>query len=232
MKKFFLKVLYKRILNLIFHPFFSMNIKPILFELKENDNCLVLAPHPDDESIGCGGIMAMYPEKFKVVCLTHANDYRREEFENAMNYLGVKHEILDIEDKHISDSYDKFSKIDFEGFNYIFIPYIFDQHNDHKAVSILLNDYLKRNKLQKDLKIVFYEVWSAMNMPNYFINIREVMEKKLNAIKFHKSQVEEKDYATKILGLNQYRGMLANYVAAECFTVLSVEDFKNIIKGF
>ena len=232
MKEFFLKSLYKRILNIIFHPFFSMNIKPLPFELKDTDKCLVVAPHPDDESIGCGGIMARFPEHFKVVCLTHGDDERKIEFENAMNYLGVEHEILSIKDKHVSESYNEFSKINFKNFNYIFIPYIFDQHNDHKAVSSLLYEYLKKNKLQKNLNIVFYEVWSAMNMPNYYVSLSSFVENKKNAINFHKSQVSEKDYTTKILGLNEYRGMIANVVSAECFTVLSVDEFKNLIKGF
>lgn len=232
MKKFFLKNLYKRILNLIFHPFFSMNIKPLPFDLKETDKCLVLAPHPDDESIGCGGIMAMYPKNFKVICLTHGNTERRQEFENAMNFLKIEHEILNMQDKHVSDYYDEFSKIKFNDFNYIFIPYIFDQHNDHKAVSILLNKYLNKNKLNPDLKIVFYEVWSTMNMPNYFVDISNVIENKKTSINFHTSQVNEKDYSSKILGLNEYRGMIINTKAVECFTVLTVSEFSNLIKGF
>lgn len=229
MKDFFLKRLYKRILNLIFHPFFNMNLKPLVFKLKEEEKCLVIAPHPDDESIGCGGIMALYPKNFKVICLTHGDDERRNEFENAMNYLNVEHEILNFKDKHISDSYNEFSKIDFKNFNYIFIPYIYDQHNDHKAISLHLNKYLKEKKIH-DLKIVFYEVWSTMNMPNYFVDISTVVEKKKEAINCHKSQINDKDYATKILGLNQYRGMLKNSYACECFTMLSIKDFKQIMK--
>ncbi|MBR1907368.1 PIG-L family deacetylase [bacterium] len=209
-----------------------MNIKPIPLVLKDTDRCLIIAPHPDDESIGCGGIMARYPKNFNVICLTHGDDERKIEFENAMNYLNVEHEILNLKDKHISDGYEKFSKIDFSGFNYVFVPYIFDQHSDHKAVSVLLNKYLQKNKISDGLNIVFYEVWSAMNMPNYFVDITYVVEKKRDAINFHKSQVDEKDYASKILGLNMYRGMLTNSKAVECFTVLSVKEFKKVIKGF
>jgi len=230
MKKFFLKSLYKRIVNIIFHPFLGMNIKPIPFILKDTDKCLVIAPHPDDESIGCGGIISRYTKKFKVICLTHGDDNRQAEFDNAMNYLNVEHEILTLKDKHIIEGYEEFSKIDFREFNYIFVPYIFDQHDDHKAVSILLDKYLKQNKISNELNIVFYEVWSAMSMPNYFVDISRVVENKKNAINFHKSQVNEKDYASKILGLNQYRGMIINSKSVECFTVLSVNEFKKVIK--
>lgn len=231
MKKNFLKIMYKRLLNMVFHPFFSMNVKPQPLTLKENDKCLVLAPHPDDESIGCAGIMAIFPKNFKVICLTHASDYRKDEFKNAMNVLGVKNDILDIKDKHIMDDYETFKTIDFKGFNYIFIPYVYDQHNDHKAISVHLNKYLKENNL-KDLKIVFYEVWSTMNMPNAFVDISSVIDKKREAINCHKSQVEEKDYTSKILGLNEYRGMLNNLGYAETFTVLDEKDFLKIMKEF
>ncbi len=231
MKKNFLKILYKRLLNVVFHPFFSINVKPQPLILKENDKCLILAPHPDDESIGCAGIMAMQPDKFKVVCLTHGNDERRNEFENAMKVLGVENEILDIKDKHIIDDYEAFKKIDFSGFNYIFIPYIYDQHSDHKAISAHLNKYLNTHKID-DLKIVFYEVWSTMNMPNAFVDITGVVDKKREAINCHQSQVNEKDYTTKIIGLNEYRGMLNNIGFAEAFTVLDKKDFQNIMKEF
>ncbi len=231
MKKSFLKILYKRLLNVVFHPFFSTNVKPQPLVLKENDKCLVLAPHPDDESIGCAGIMAIYPKNFKVICLTHGNDERKNEFENAMNILNVDREMLNIKDKHIIDDYETFKTIDFKDFNYIFIPYIYDQHSDHKAVSAHLNKYLKTHKTG-DLKIVFYEVWSTMNMPNAFVDITSVVDKKREAINCHQSQVNEKDYTTKILGLNEYRGMLNNIGFAEAFTVLDKKDFQKIMKEF
>lgn len=228
MKKSFMQILYKFLLNKIFNPFLDMNIKPLPLKLKETDKCLVLAPHPDDESIGCGGIMALNNEKFKVICLTHGDDpIRKLELKNAMEFLDVEFEILNLKDKHILECEKAFEKFDIEGFNYIFIPYIFDQHKDHKAISVLLNKKLKN--YDRNLKIVFYEVWSSMNMPNYFVDITEVLEKKKTAINFHKSQVSEKDYTDKIAGLNKYRGMLANIGAAEVFTVLSADEFKKII---
>jgi len=231
MKKSFVKILYKSLINKIFNPFVDMNVKPLVLNLKKTDKCLVIAPHPDDESIGCGGIMALNNTKFKVICLTHGeNPVRNLEFNNAMDFLGVEHEMLNLKDKHIIDGEKEFENINFQGFNYIFIPYIFDQHKDHKAVSLLLEKTLQNCK--PDTKIVFYEVWSAMNMPNYFVDISTVIEKKKAAINFHQSQVSEKNYSEKITGLNKYRGMLANIDAAETFTVLSLKDFKKIVEEF
>lgn len=35
-------------------------------EIEPNDKCLIIAPHADDESIGCGGILLKYPQNFEV----------------------------------------------------------------------------------------------------------------------------------------------------------------------
>ena len=39
-------------------------------EIKPNDKCLIIAPHADDESIGCGGILLKYLQNCEVVVLT------------------------------------------------------------------------------------------------------------------------------------------------------------------
>jgi len=232
MKKQFLTIFFKQILNRIFNPFFDINIKPMELKLNPDDKCLVIAPHPDDESIGCGGILKLHPKQFDVISLTHGNkdDIRYEEMHNAMNYAGVKNlTMLELKDKHITDGQKEFNEIDIEKYNYIFIPYIFDQHKDHKAVSMLLLNKLKDKKYKSDLKIGFYEVWSTINMPQYFTDISKVVQDKKNMINFHKSQVASKEYADKIIGLNSYRGLLKSLDAVESYLIVDVKDFKKIV---
>jgi LmbE family N-acetylglucosaminyl deacetylase len=50
---------------------------------------LVIAPHMDDESLGCGGLLAKYPQEATVVVVTHSGDTRRAEHARAMDVLGV-----------------------------------------------------------------------------------------------------------------------------------------------
>ncbi len=230
MKKHFMKHFYKLILNKVFKIFTDINIKPLPIEIKATEDCLVIAPHPDDESIGCGGILNTFPKNFEVICVTHKNtEIRKNEFDSAMNLAGVKHSMLDLEDKNVKNGYEKFKNIDIKTRDYIFIPYIFDQHRDHKAISTLLKKLLSEKKHKKSLKIVFYEVWSAINMPTHYLNISNVWENKAKCIEFYSSQ-GGKEYVEKIGGLNNYRGLLKRIPYAEAFLMLDVNDFVNIVK--
>jgi LmbE family N-acetylglucosaminyl deacetylase len=56
---------------------------------------LVLAPHADDESLGCGGLLAKYPDTVVVVCAAPSPE-REAEFDRAMNALAV-HRVAQLE---------------------------------------------------------------------------------------------------------------------------------------
>lgn len=69
---------------------------------------LVIAPHMDDESLGCGGLLAKYPEDATVVVVTQSGDGRRAEHAHAMDVLGVRdYRCLDFDDgttqQHMSE---------------------------------------------------------------------------------------------------------------------------------
>ena len=50
---------------------------------------LVIAPHMDDESLGCGGLLAKHPDECGVVVVTQSGEIRRAEHLRAMTILGV-----------------------------------------------------------------------------------------------------------------------------------------------
>ncbi len=229
----------------IYKFYLSTKLNPKEFNIKKEDKCLLLAPHSDDESIGAGGLLALYGEQFNVICLTNgyrgvkalpkeeAIVVRKQELTNAMEHANVKtFDTLNIDDKELVCDYETFSEIDVENYDYIFIPNIIDQHVDHKAVSINLARLLKEKKYKSDLKIVFYEVWAALPLPNAYVDISSVIDVKRNLINQHKSQVAALDYAKRISGLNSYRGMTAgNAEYAEAFLMVDVPTFYKITKS-
>ncbi len=223
----------------------SINLKPVELIIKNDERCLCLAPHADDESIGMGGVLSLYPNNFDIVLLTDGrkgiNDVsvdevikiRENEFKNALNIAGVSnYSFLNIEDKKLLNGFNEFKKLDLIQYDYIFVPNIIDQHPDHKAVSILLSKLIeeKNVKIKPNLKICFYEVWSTLGFVNAFVDISEVIESKKSMINCYKSQTVLKDYEYYSLGLNQYRGMFKDKKYVEAFCIFNLDDFKKITK--
>lgn len=65
---------------------------------------LIVAPHCDDEALGCGGLLAKYPEQCSVVVLAEPDEVRRKEFEEARAILGYREaHFLDIADGYVGD---------------------------------------------------------------------------------------------------------------------------------
>lgn len=51
---------------------------------------LVIAPHMDDESLGCGGLLAKYPEQTDILVLTDSGPTRAGEHAAALRELGAR----------------------------------------------------------------------------------------------------------------------------------------------
>lgn len=55
---------------------------------------LIIAPHADDETLGCGGTIAKHPDEFTVAVLSDKGDGRMDEHERARKALGYATTIL------------------------------------------------------------------------------------------------------------------------------------------
>jgi LmbE family N-acetylglucosaminyl deacetylase len=201
-------------------------------------NILVIAPHPDDESIGCGGTISLHTAKGdRVVALfltsgelglqnlprEKAWATREREAKRAAKILGVA-ELFFLRQPdwflgdHIEATSEKLSPIlEQELPEIIYLPHAAEWHPDHKAASPILCGALEKiKKFSPALRT--YEVWTPLTEYNHVENISDVMPRKLRAIRVHRSQFYEFDYARAAKGLNQYRGAIANKCAyAEVF---------------
>ena len=99
----------------------GINLKPKELNIGENQKCLCLSPHADDESIGMGGVLSLFANNFEVILLTDGRKgikdksveevikIRENEFINAMKIAGInEYNFLYAEDKKLLDSFDLF----------------------------------------------------------------------------------------------------------------------------
>lgn len=188
-------------------------IKSKEWKINPTDRICILAPHADDESIGCGGLLAKYAQQCDVILLTDGTPdgdeavrkIREEEFVKVMEFFGIKnYSFMRAKDGRLVEAYGLFEKIDFSDYTYVVMPHGLDSHKDH----VVPQAFFRRLKKEKGFKAipVYYEVWGAMAQPTNYIDISDVTDKKREAIHLYSSQ-SNIDYAGRILALNHYRGI-------------------------
>ncbi len=193
---------------------------------------LILAPHPDDESIWCGGLILSHPDQCMVIILTdgqHGGEngeeqktilIRKAEFEKAMQLAGVtSFKQLSAVDGHLSEVDASFLP-SLEGYDIIICPSPWDSHPDHAAVWNLI-----MQKAQPYQKILFYDGWSALARPTHYIELsEELMRRKLELIEVYQSQLRYVNYDERAKSLASFRGLVIYPVMkyAEVY-----EEFKN-----
>jgi len=187
---------------------------------------LVLAPHPDDEIIGCGGSLALHTragDPVKVVFLTNGakgdvsgamdrEEYvalRKNEAVNACAHIGVTDlEFWSYEDRSLAGSPGALLRmIDLlEGFRpeLVYVPSPLEFHPDHRATAILFCDAIRSCGF--DFDVAFYEVGQPLRV-NLLVDITEVLTRKIDAMDAYRSQLKERPYRDICLALNRYRSM-------------------------
>lgn len=229
----------------------SLNsITPSLIELEDIKKILVLAPHPDDEAIGCGGTLRRLTEnggRGETVFFTNGkkNDsddneelsrVRVNEARNSAKELGMgKSHFLGCYDRRLKP--DKkvldfiVSLIDEMNPDIIFTPFFLDNHPDHSETAKILA--LASAQCDNDFVCCCYELWSTLT-PNYLVDISPFFDKKVAAIQSHKSQASETDFVGLAEGLNRYRAISSGqpFRYAEAFFVTSKKDFIKMSNQF
>jgi LmbE family N-acetylglucosaminyl deacetylase len=185
---------------------------------------LVIAPHADDEAIGCGGTLAL-ARQATVVLLT-GDDARRAEARTAAALLGVQLEHLylvdgaipdrgAVEEQQLRDVLQRLRP------RCILVPYPLDRHPDHARTARLV-----ARVVDDAAEIWCYEVWSPLD-PNRLVDVTSVVDVKRRAIEAHASQTRDLDYVDAALGLNRYRALLASGADyAEGFFACSVDELR------
>ncbi len=205
-----------------------------LLAVKPEDRILVVAPHADDESIGCGGLLIKYAKQADVLLLSDGRYglnpaipdmtpekvrlLRRDEFRNAMEMLGVrKYTMLDIENGQIYRHYSTVRKYDIREYDLIFVPSRFENNQDHLHARIFLRRMLREQRAKAVL--LEYEVWVPIPDPQIICDISDVIDRKKELLGSFESQLKCYDYVNFAYGLNLYRGGRFKRKCVEAFFV-------------
>jgi len=197
---------------------------PINMSSAPGNNFLVIAPHPDDELLGCAGLMQILKSQQKNVYVffsNHTTNGRKIEAQKVSETLEIPYFFIETNFKNeVKEILEKYQ------ITTILLPHLLDNHPQHFSTVKELY-ILCKNSFFKDYKFLMYEVWTPL-IPNIVIDISAYFDRKIELLKIYESQLQTKDYISVICGLNAYRAALLEKKAeyAECFTLLhSVKEF-------
>jgi LmbE family N-acetylglucosaminyl deacetylase len=192
---------------------------PLLDKAALPARVLVFAPHPDDEVLGCGGMIAWHCRRgdaLKVVQLTDGAGgdpkgkfgdvarLRRTEIAEALALLGVRdHESLDLPDGTLGERSDLAEKARaaIEAFRplLVYVPSPLEAHADHRAIAGALVEALQGHP---PLRVHWFGVNSPV-VANVLYDITETMPAKLEAAAKFRSQIAYNDLVGKVTAVNR-----------------------------
>ena len=206
---------------------------------------LVISPHPDDETLGCGGTLLKFGKEGNVlywlIITTIAESLVREKeisvVSNKYNFKDVCNLCLpptSLDSLPITNLISKISKYLYKiQPKIVFTSSNNDIHSDHRAVFRAVINATKPFKACYIKKILMYETISETNVipslyennfsPNFFVNISEYIENKLNIMSIYKSEVMQYPLPRSldsIKALARYRGSQCGVEYAEAFSII------------
>lgn len=181
---------------------------------------VVVAPHPDDEVLGCGGVMARHVEagdavQCVVVTRGSADVFPEEAVHTVREELRAAHDVLGVEDvrfldfpapqldtvpRHVLSDAIRRSLYDFRA-ETVYLPHAGDIHHDHREIYHAVLVAARPHPGCPIRRLLCYETlseteWSPPTAgevftPNVFIDIEAQLQKKLDAMACYRSQLKE-----------------------------------------
>ncbi|MFW2383010.1 MAG: PIG-L deacetylase family protein [Acidimicrobiales bacterium] len=206
---------------------------------------VAIAPHPDDETLGCGGALALHVARgddVSVVWLTSGErgipgvdpasvaKTRREEARAAIAALGVTDgTFLGLADGTLSDHRDAavsrlLTQLADRHPTVVYTPHGQEAHRDHSATTAITVEALRRHA-DPNVVLFGYEVWSPHAWPDHSEDVGEVFDQKLAALACHRSQTAQVPYRQLAIGLACFRGaMTLGCERAESFVAITWKE--------
>jgi len=203
----------------------------------------VLAPHPDDDVIGCGGTLCKHRRAGDAVTVVYLTDgargldhsappsrrtaqTRRKEAERAAGLMDIRDLVfLDFPDGGLAANTEtvnrllrELERVDPQA---VFLPFLLDDHPDHRAANRIFAAAAPHCSGSR-MEVYAYEVWTPLPA-NRLVDISPVVDIKEKAIRAHTSQTGRMDYAAATLGLNRFRALPVTGGKGFCEAFFSTE---------
>jgi LmbE family N-acetylglucosaminyl deacetylase len=201
--------------------------QPLVVDRLPGQRVVVLAPHPDDEVIGCGGAIAGHVRAGCAVRVIHVTsgertwsaapgsaDDKRERREaqaaRAAAELGIGADglrFLRTPDGQVGATDDVLSKlqpaITEAAPDLVYAPWPLDAHRDHRGLLEALLA-VHRTSGSPEWTIALYEVWGPL-VASHLVDITAHIDIKIAALRCYEDATAGIDYVRTTMGLAAYR---------------------------
>lgn len=218
-------------------------------------NIIVVSSHPDDEVLGAGGTLLKHKKKrdniYWLVITNILREENKEIYDNRQIEINRIDSAFGFKDKFLlnfptsslnSGSLQKlipeiskiFNKVKPE---IVYTPNRSDAHSDHRITFDAVMACSKSFRYSFIKKILMYECLSETEfspaliervfLPNYFVDISEYLDKKIELMKIYKSEIGDHPFPRSeknIKALATFRGAIAGVKYAESFQLLKFID--------
>jgi LmbE family N-acetylglucosaminyl deacetylase len=231
---------------------FSQNLQSIELETPAGERILVLAPHPDDDVFGAGGMLLKSlrrGRKVHIVYVTNGSQVEslgqkiRREAEDVCRAMGVSCCFLNCAVRGIAKSDEAVNeKLAQQILTYkpdtLVTTFVLDDHDDHRRVNHLLMKALSRDDvkvaLPKKTEVWWMQIYSTV-LPNVVVDISEVEQEKRHLIGLWRSVSGQRDWEHYVMGLNAFNCRFIprrEKIYAEVFFVIPVAEFRLLCEAY
>ncbi len=191
-----------------------------LIECKE---AIVFAPHPDDEALGCGGLLSAYKAAgipASAVLVTSGDygehgkagtDVRENETRQAATILGLNNVVfwkekdrsVAVDERTIMAARDAIVQ---SNADLILTPSINEIHPDHRATAWIVIEAARRLVNEgRELRVAQYEIGAPLTRVDVLVDITAHEKNKRDAIAVYHSQLSISAFDEFIFALNRFR---------------------------
>jgi len=209
-----------------------------LVERPLGKSIMILAPHMDDEIIGCGGTLCKHMAACDNVCVVYFTcdtAERKKEAQKAAAVTGIKELcFLDCKEGCLEGSREAVALLDDIITRYkpdlLYVPHFTEEHPDHRATLDMGLEACRR----LCPVIIGYEIWNPL-VPNFLVDISAFAEQKNRALSCYQSQLTLHNIQNLSNALNQYRAAFlkfAKYKYAEAFFAAPWQEYITLTKQY